>query len=250
MPIESYSNIFVRYDLLTETPYYSIERSACENRKMQQVLECIVLGDLENITDLIISALEDNEPMEVIDQGLIKGMKIVSRLWEEGVYYLPQTLIASDTMLKGLFLCEKKLGRPYKKKGVAITHTAEGDIHDLGQKIVNALLRAYGFEVIDLGKDVPVQEVIAAVKKYKPNVLCGTAHLSTTMVAFKKIAEGLEQEGLTVPFLCGGGGGVTATFINTIKMAIYGKEALQAPKMAEDICKGLEWQAIRNKYDR
>ncbi|MHB9093408.1 MAG: cobalamin-dependent protein [Eubacteriales bacterium] len=249
MPIKDYSGIFVRYDLVTESPYYSIQRTAGENQVIQRVVESVILGDLENIAAIVNVALEENDPVDVIYGGLIKGMKQVSRLWDEGIYYLPQTLLASDTMLAGLDICENKLGCPVRKRGVAITHTAEGDIHDLGQKIVNAFLRASGFEVLDLGKDVSHDEVIAAVKKHKPDILCGTAHLSTTMGVFKEISNTLIVEGLNIPFACGGGGGVSLSFITSFDFGIYGKDASLAPKMAEDAVRGMAWEAIRRKYN-
>lgn len=249
MPIKDYSGIFVRYDLVTESPYYSIKRIAGENQLMQRVFECVILGDVENIASVVDAALEENDPVDVIYNGLIKAMKEVSRLWDEGIYYLPQTLLASDTMLAGLGICENRLGCPVRKLGVAITHTAEGDIHDLGQKIVNAFLRASGFEVIDLGKDVSVDVVIKAVKEFKPDILCGTAHLSTTMGVFKTISERLAAEGFKIPFACGGGGGVTLSFITSFEFGIYGKDASLAPKMAQDAVRGMSWEAIKRKYN-
>lgn len=249
MTIKDYSKIFVRYDLLTESPYYSIKRAAGENQAIQRVIESVILGDTESITDAVNDALHEIDPVDVINNGLLKGMKEVSRLWDEGVYYLPQTLLASDTMLIGLQICENRLGCPVRKRGLAVTHTAEGDIHDLGQKIVNVLLRASGFEVVDLGKDVPAEEVIQAVKKYKPDILCGTAHLTTTMGTFKQISETLKQEGFTIPFACGGGGGVTLSFITSFDFGIYGKDASLAPKMAEDAKQGMSWEDIRSKYN-
>ncbi|MFZ5641877.1 MAG: cobalamin-dependent protein [Bacillota bacterium] len=249
MKIDDYSNIFVRYDLVTESPYHCLNRAANENRKIQKVIECVILGDLENIVDAVNAALEQEDPVDVIYNGLIKGINEVSILWDEGVYYLPQTLIASDAMLIGLEICEKKLGHPVKKRGLVITHTAEGDIHDLGQKIVNTLLRASSYEVIDLGKDVPVEIVVAEVKKHKPDILCGTAHLSTTMSVFKDISDRLKAEGLEIPFVCGGGGGVTENFITSFALGIYGKDASWAPKIAEDACRGIDWQQIRRKYN-
>ncbi len=249
MSIKDYSRIFVRYDLVTESPYYSIKRIAAANKQMQKVMECVILGDIDTIEEAVTTALEENDVVEIIYNGLIEGMKEVSRLWDEGIYYLPQTLLASDTMLAGLELCENRLGCPVRKRGLAVTHTAEGDIHDLGQKIVNTFLRASGFEVIDLGKDVSMEMVIEAVKKIKPDILCGTAHLSTTMGVFKNIAEALAEEGINIPFACGGGGGVSLSFITSFDFGVYGKDASLAPKMAEDAARGMNWQAIRRKYN-
>ncbi|SFH04405.1 methanol corrinoid protein [Desulfotomaculum arcticum] len=249
MTVKDYSRIFVRYDLVTESPYYSIKRVAGENTAIQKVLESVILGDTENIEEVVNAALRELDPVEVIYHGLLKGMNEVSRLWDEGIYYLPQTLLASDTMLVGLQICENKLGCPVRKRGLVVTHTAEGDIHDLGQKIVNVLLRASGFEVIDLGKDVPVDRVVQAVREHKPDLLCGTAHLTTTMGVFKQISDALQREGISVPFACGGGGGVNLSFITSFALGIYGKDASLAPKMAKDAHSGMSWEAIRKKYN-
>src|ERR1700690_2179602 len=153
--LKDYSKIFVRYDLVSEVEGKETTVKA-KNKELQKVLDCVVKGDNQGIVSAVNDALKGNDPMEVIKEGLIKGMTEVSRLWEEGIYYLPQTIISSDAMLHGIDICEKKMGKAMEKKGTVITHTAEGDIHDLGQKIANALLRANGFEVIDLGKDVPI----------------------------------------------------------------------------------------------
>jgi methanol corrinoid protein len=180
--------------------------------------------------------------------SLVEGMNEVSRLWDEGIYYLPQAIISSDVMLEGVELCEAKMGKAMEKKGTVVTHTAEGDIHDLGQKIVNALLRANGYEVIDLGKDVPVDEVISAVKKYKPVMVSGTALMTTTMTAFEKIANRLEREGVELPFICGGGA-VSEEYVTSYDLGVWGKDASQAPTMAYDAASGKNWRQLREKYN-
>ncbi|GAW91063.1 cobalamin-dependent protein [Calderihabitans maritimus] len=250
MRIKDFSNIFVRYDLINESPYYNVgRRKMSADPELQKVIDCVILGDIENIENVVREALAIREPVEVMYKGLLEGMREVRRLWDEGVYYLPQTILASDAMLMGLTMCEEKLGHPIEKRGIAITHTAEGDIHDLGQKIVNVLLRSVGFEVIDLGKDVPVEEVVAAVKKYRPHILCGTAHLSTTMKALMQISQRLRKEGIELPFACGGGGGVTLSYITSFAMGIYGHDASLAPKIADDAVSGMSWKELREKYN-
>jgi len=193
--------------------------------------------------------LEKKDPLEIIYNALIPAMDYVSQLWEENIYYLPQTLNASDAMYTGITICEKRMGKSIEKKGLVITHTAEGDLHDLGQKIVNALLRAQGYEVLDLGNDVPVETVVEAVKKYRPLMLTGTAGLTINVEAFNRIAEHLCSAGIEIPFACGGGGGVSRRMISAFKLGIYGKDASQAPSMAEDARSGLSWEEIRAKYD-
>jgi methanol corrinoid protein len=246
MAAVDFTKIFTRYDLQKETGEKGF--LAGKDEVLQKVIECVVEGDDENIVTAVEAALNVHDPMEVIREGLVKGMAEVSRLWEEGIYFLPQTLISSDVMLEGIDICENKLGGSMEKKGVVVTHTAEGDIHDLGQKIVNALLRANGYDVVDLGKDVPVDDVVEAVKKYRPAMVTGTALMTTTMTAFKKIASRLKRDNFAVPFVCGGGA-VSLEYVNSYELGIWGKDAQQAPAMAADAVTGMDWEAIREKYN-
>ncbi len=245
--IASYANIYVRYDLSGATEAKGAKASN-KDAALQKVLECVIEGDSDSIVDVVNEALATKDPMVVINDALIRGMNEVSRLWEEGEYYLPQAIVASDAMLTGLEICEEKLGKSMEKKGTVITHTAEGDIHDLGQKIVNALLRANGFEVIDLGKDVPVDDVIAAVKKYKPMMLTGTALMTTTMTAFERISNRLTKDNNIIPFVCGGGA-VSLDYVTGYNLGVYGKDASQAPAMASDAVNGLSWTQMREKWN-
>ncbi len=239
------ANVFIRYDLLHEGGTKTV--ATAKDETIQKVIQCVIDGDSDNIEELVSAALQNHDPNLIINDALIKGMTEVSMLWDEGTYYLPQVILASDAMLAGIELCEKKMGKAMDKKGVVITHTAEGDIHDLGQKIANALLRANGFEVVDLGKDVPVDKVVEAVKKYKPVMLGGTALMTTTMTAFERISKRLTDAGINVPFVCGGGA-VSLEYVSQINLGIYGKDASQAPAMANDAVNGSNWQAIREKY--
>jgi len=243
--LEDFAKIFVRYDLVSAVDGKETTVKA-KNTEFQKVLDCVVKGDIRGIVAAVNDALKGNDPMEVIKEGLIKGMTEVSRLWEEGVYYLPQTIIASDAMLHGIDICEKKMGKAMEKKGTVITHTAEGDIHDLGQKIANALLRSNGFEVIDLGKDVTIDDVITAVKKYRPSMLTGTALMTTTMTAFQKIAKRLINDGIELPFICGGGA-VSQEWVSTFDLGIHGRDASQAPAMAAYAVLGMKWKDMREK---
>jgi len=186
--------------------------------------------------------------MDVINEGLIPGMNEVSRLWDEGVYFLPQVILASDAMNAGIALCEEKMGKAMDKKGKVVTHTAEGDIHDIGQVIVNALLNANGFDVINLGADVPVDKVVEACRLHNPVMVTGTALMTTTMTAFPKIASQLKRLGQNIPFVCGGGA-VSEEYVTSFELGIWGKEANQAPGMAEDALSGDDWQAMRGKWN-
>jgi methanol corrinoid protein len=129
-----------------------------------------------------------------------------------------------------------------------VTHTAEGDIHDIGMQIVNALLRANGYDVITLGADASVEDVVDACHIHQPIMVTGTALMTTTMTAFPRIATRLTEAGLNIPFICGGGA-VNEEFVTTFELGIWGKEASQATGMAEDALNGLDWRQLRVKWN-
>ena len=245
--ITNTSKIFTRFDINAEVEKQKV-RKVSTDELLQKVADCVAEGDDDEIENIVKKVLETKSPVEVIDEGLIPGMNEVTRLWDEGVYFLPQVILSSDTMIAGITLCEKSLGKPMEKKGKVVTHTAEGDIHDIGQVIVNALLNAAGFEVIDLGADVPTDKVVEACKLHNPVMLTGTALMTTTMTAFPKIAAELKKQTLNIPFVCGGGA-VTEEYVMSFDYGIWGEEAGQASAMAEDALKGLSWQKIRDKWN-
>jgi methanol corrinoid protein len=244
--LNSYANIFKRYDLDTEKAGAAKEVS--KDPVLQKIAKFVVEGDDEGILAVVQAALKSKSAMDIINDALIAGMNEVSRLWDEGVYFLPQVILSSDAMNVGIAECEKNMGKSMDRKGKVVTHTAEGDIHDIGQVIVNALLNANGFEVINLGADVPVDKVVAAVKQHKPVMVTGTALMTTTMTAFPKIAHQLKSAGMEVPFVCGGGA-VSEEYVTGFEMGIWGKEASQAPGMAEDALAGENWTSMRTKWN-
>lgn len=241
------SSIFTRYDLAVEVKGQQI-RKVSEDLLLQSVADCVVAGDEDGIGDLLLQVLEAKGPLEVINGGLIAGMREVSRLWAAGVFFLPQVILSSDAMIAGIALCEQRMGKPVEKRAKVVTHTAEGDIHDIGQVIVNALLNAAGFEVINLGADVPVDRVVEACAFYRPVMVTGTALMTTTMTAFPRISARLKQAGLMIPFVCGGGA-VNEEFVSSFDLGIWGKEASQAPAMAEDALSGMGWQDMRARWN-
>ena len=245
--LTDFSNIFRRYDLVVEVAKEEA-RKISKDPALQEVGRLVVEGEAEDIAPAVKKALASKPPMTVITDGLIAGMTEVSRLWDEGVYFLPQVILAADAMNAGIALCEKAMGKPMARKGKVVTHTAEGDIHDIGQIIANALFNAGGFEVINLGCDCPVDKVVAAVKEHKPILVTGTALMTTTMTAFSRICSQLKREGINVPFISAGGA-VAEEWATSFDMSIWGKEDSQSCPLAEDALAGMSWQDMRGKWN-
>jgi len=244
--LDDFSNIFRRYDLELEAT--GAAKAISTDPIMQEIAQFVVNGDEEGIIPIVEKGLKNKSPVQIINDALIPGMNEVSRLWDEGVYFLPQVILSSDAMNAGIALCEKAMGKSMDRKAKVVTHTAEGDIHDIGQVIVNALLNANGFEVIDLGADVPIDKVVSACKEHRPIMVTGTALMTTTMTAFPKIAHQLKKAGLDMPFVCGGGA-VCEEYVTSYDLGIWGKEANQAPGMAEDALAGESWASMRSKWN-
>lgn len=244
--LKDFSKIFKRYDLDLEVSGEA--KTVSSDPVLQEIAKFVVEGDEEGIVSVVQKALETKSPLDVINDALIAGMNEVSRLWDDGVYFLPQVILSSDAMNVGIEQCEGKMGKSMDRKGKVVTHTAEGDIHDIGQVIVNALLNANGFEVIDLGADVPTDKVVSACKEHRPVMVTGTALMTTTMTAFPKIAHQLKQAGLAIPFICGGGA-VAEEYVTDFDLGVWGKEASQAPGMAEDALSGESWESMRGKWN-
>jgi len=244
--LNDYSHIFKRYDLDGEKA--GAAKAVSTDPALQKIAAFVVAGDADAIKAPVAEILKTKPPLDVINNALVAGMNEVSRLWDEGVYFLPQVILASDAMNVGIAECERAMGKSMERKAKVVTHTAEGDIHDIGQVIVNALLNANGFEVINLGADVPVDKVVSAVKEHKPVMVTGTALMTTTMTAFPKIAHELELAGIKIPFVCGGGA-VSEEYVTGYDLGIWGKEAAQAPGMAEDALAGESWESMRGKWN-
>jgi methanol corrinoid protein len=158
--------------------------------------------------------------------------------------------MSADAMLNGIEYCKTQTTEVPEPKGTVVCHVAEGDVHDIGKNIVAALLRAAGYDVTDLGRDVPVDEVIEAVVKEKPILLTGTALMTTTMYAFKEINDKLLEKGLKLPFACGGGA-VNQDFVAQYDLGVYGEEASDAVKIADAIvASGNDIEKLRAEFHK
>ncbi|HPR42667.1 MAG TPA: cobalamin-dependent protein, partial [Candidatus Methanofastidiosa archaeon] len=131
-----------------------------------------------------------------------------------------------------------------EKKGKIIMHVAAGDVHEIGKNIVSTILEAKGYEVVDLGKSVPPDKVVAAVKEHKPDVVSGTSLMTSTRGAFPKIVQMMKEAGIELPFIVAGGS-VDTAFAEEMDFAIYA----DGPEVGDTVIKeakaGKKWKDIR-----
>jgi [methyl-Co(III) methanol-specific corrinoid protein]:coenzyme M methyltransferase len=240
--------ILRRYDIATQKEKMSVSVQVSQE-KFPELSEAIISGNSERTQEVVNRLLSSEEPLVIIEQGLVKGMMKVGDLWNDGYLFLPQVILAADSVQAGVRLCEARLTSGTRKKGLVVMHVAEGDIHTIGKNIVKSLLTANGFEIIDLGTDVPTGEVVEAVKKYKPHLLIGDALMTTTMTAFPKIAHQFEKAGIEIPFACGGGA-LNREFCESFPFGIYGGKANRAPAIAYAAAEGVPWKEMRKRFHK
>jgi 5-methyltetrahydrofolate--homocysteine methyltransferase len=203
----------------------------------EKIAAAIIEGDRENIIALIDSEIAGGtQASEVVDQIMIPAIVHVGDLYEKKVYFLPQLMAAAETMKKALAYLEPRLKKTAAAgKGKIIMATVKGDIHDIGKNIVALLLRNYGYDVIDLGKDVPYQTIIDAMKKENPDVVGLSALMTTTMVNMKELIDLTRIKGIKTDFLIGGAV-VTEAYARSIG-ASFAKDGVEAVRVVEKLIK-------------
>jgi methanol corrinoid protein len=247
----NYDAIFRRYDILVEAkekPEDIAAKILPKDALLKKVAEDVVYMKYKDVEADVKAALDKFKPEEIVEKGLVKGMDVVSELYGRGIYYLPHVMVAADAMDKGVKLCEKNMKGDMKKKGTIVMHAAEGDPHDIGKNIAAVLFKSNGYNVVDLGRDVPTDEVVKAVVNNKPELVTGTALMTTTMSAFPKIAERLSEKDIDIPFICAGGA-VNRAYVESFDMGVYAVKASQGPVLAAKVIDGWDWKKLRSKWD-
>ncbi|MGD0816860.1 MAG: B12-binding domain-containing protein [Methanomassiliicoccales archaeon] len=243
--------IFKRYDILVEAkekPEDIAAKILPKDPLLKKVAEDVVQMRYKDIEADTKAALTKFSPEEVVEKGLLKGMEVISELYGRGIYYLPQVMVAADAFDIGLKFAERTMKGQFLGKGKVVMHVAEGDPHDIGKNIAVVLFRSNGFQVIDMGRDVPVDDVVKTVVRVDANVLTGTALMTATMSAFPKIARRLVEKGIEIPFICAGGA-VNRSYIESFPLGIYAEKAAQGLVLANKAIDGWDWKKIRQNWD-
>ncbi|CEP79036.1 homocysteine S-methyltransferase family protein [Defluviitoga tunisiensis] len=201
-----------------------------ENR--DKLVENILQGNQENLKTIIQKELEEKEPLEISQNILAKAMEQIGDLYSEGKIYLPELLLASDTVKPIFDYINQFIGESETKKAKVVIATVEGDIHDIGKNIVATVLRSSNFEVIDLGKDVETQKIVEAVRKEKPQILGLSAMMTTTIGKIEEVVNEVRKLSFPVKIIAGGAS-MNKQLANNFGCDAYAKDASEGLK----ICK-------------
>ena len=246
-----FSKILKRYDVEAQnetTPEAVAKKMLPADPVLKNVAECVLYMKFKDVGPATTEALKTHKPLDIINNGLVVGMECVAKLYAEHIYYLPEIMMAAKTMEIGIAIAEKQIPGGREAKATVVMHAAEGDPHDIGKNIAAVMMRSSGYDVIDMGRDVPVVDAVAKCVEVKPLFISGTALMTTTMTAFPRVAQGLIDAGLNIPMM-GCGGAVNRDFANSYDLGIYSEKAPQTPLIADKILAGYDWKRVRDEWD-
>lgn len=219
-----------------ESPKAAVTSENVSLSSVDQVYQGIIKGDKEGIITFLETAIkEGHEPSVLIDQYLIPAITKVGELYEEKRYFLPQLIQSAEAMKNAFGFLEpllKNNEHSSEKKPKVVLATVKGDIHDIGKNIVALMLRNYGFEVYDLGKDVAASEIVGQAKSLGAQIVGLSALMTTTMVEMEKVIGLARKEGLMSKFMIGGAV-VTEQYAKEIGADGYAEDAHKAVKLAQ-----------------
>lgn len=204
------------------------------NKLAQAVIE---LDDAQAIA-LTEQALQMGlEPLDILEQGLAEGLRQIGQEFEAGERFLPEMILAAEAMEAAVKVLEPELarrGQARQVSGRVVIGTVQGDIHDIGKNIVAMMLRASGFEVFDLGVDVPAEVFLNKAREVNADIIGASALLTTTMVKQRELVETLKEQGARNEFkVVVGGAPTNQQWADRIGADAYAAHATEAVRIAE-----------------
>lgn len=208
--------------------------------QLEKVKHLLIELEIDEIADAVQEALKTHKPVEIINV-ISEGMLEVGRLYEEQEYYLPELVLGGETVEEAMKILNPLLeaGEGVPKKATVVAATVKGDHHDIGKNIVCVMLRAAGYDVKDLGKDVHESKIIEAVEKYKPEIVALSALLTMTVVEIETVVNELKAKGLrdSVKVMCGGAP-LNEELAKKLGADYYSDDAVNAIEVANKIVAG------------
>ncbi|APT73736.1 homocysteine methyltransferase [Thermosipho melanesiensis] len=202
----------------------------------EPMIEMILNKKEDELKREIEKLLEEYTPLQISQDILSKKMEYIGELYSKGEIYLPQLILAAETVTPIFeYLNSLIESNAREKLGTVVLATVEGDVHDIGKRIVGTVLKSSGINVIDLGKDVPAKEILKAVKEYKPDIVGLSAMMTTTIGRIKEVKDLFVDNNVDIPIISGGAS-MNKEIADNFGV-YYAKNASQALKLVKKILK-------------
>ncbi|NOZ72454.1 MAG: cobalamin-binding protein [Chloroflexi bacterium] len=205
-----------------------------------ELLELMQEDLYDGLADEILEEVEEAlsrglTPYEVLTQGLVAGMDIVGKDFRDGILFVPEVLMAAGAMKAGMSILRPLLvGSGAPRMGTAVIGTVKGDIHDIGQNLVSMMWEGAGFEVYNIGINNSVEDYLAAIEEYNPEILGLSALLTTTMPYMKTVIDALREAGVRDKMtVLVGGAPLSEAFAEEIGADAYCRDAAVAVDTAK-----------------
>lgn len=208
----------------------------------QEILDKLARGVRDMDEELTVAAAQEAlqkniGALQAINEGLVTGMNEAGSLYNAEEYFVPELLMCSDAMYAGLDVLTPHIERSNEvSRAKVVIGVIEGDTHDIGKNLVKLMVEVGGFEIYDLGRDVPLASFVAKVKEVKADVLCLSTLMSTTMEGMAEVIELLRKEGLREQVaVMVGGGPISQAFADRIGADGYSENAIGAVELARQL---------------
>lgn len=203
---------------------------------MTELFTAVFKGDLNKAKACVQQAIEAGDtPQSIIDDNMIPAMEAIGKEFEQGKAFVPNLLMSARAMKGALELLKPQmLAGQTTALGKVVIGTVKGDLHDIGKNLVASMLEGCGFEVVNLGTDVPTDKFVNAVRDNSADILCLSALLTTTMDNMKEVIDAVRGAGLPVRIMVGGAP-VSADFASRIGADGYSSNANEAVALAKSL---------------
>jgi 5-methyltetrahydrofolate--homocysteine methyltransferase len=205
---------------------------------LNAIAENVINGKRDEVEELVKGAVDEGVGAgDILNEGLVKGMSVVGENFKNNVFYVPEVLIAARAMKAGMEIIRPLLAEAgVEPIGKVALGTVKGDLHDIGKNLVMMMLEGAGFEVIDLGIDVPPEKFVEAVTEQGAQVVAMSALLTTTMPSMKGVIDALKEAGLEGKIKTViGGAPVTQRYADEIGADGYARDAASGADKAKEL---------------
>ena len=201
----------------------------------EKLKQAIVDGDDDRAVTIVEDGLQQGlDALAMVKGAIIPGIEHAGKLWHDNIYFMPDVVLSAEAFKAAMQAVQPRLqGRETSSRGKILIGVVAGDMHDLGKSIVIAMLMGAGFDVIDLGVDIPRDTFIQKVRELNPDILGIGCYMTTTMLELKDVLQSLAENGLrnTVKVMIGGVP-TTQQFADEIGADAWGRDALDAVSAA------------------
>ncbi len=178
---------------------------ATKEEILKELAEGVVEYDEDRVKEAAQKALDEGiDALEAIMDGLAAGMEEVGRLYDSNEYFVPEVLMCADALYAGLDILRPHVPKTTETKGAVVIGTVQGDVHDIGKNLVKMMFDVGGFDVYDLGRDVPLEKFVEEQLRTDSEIVAMSAMMTTTMLGMKKVIQMIKEKNPNVAIMLGG----------------------------------------------